>query len=781
MMITRFPVLFLAFIASLEIFAQPYYGVQTHCGQIYRPDYDSATVVAMLDSIKKAGFSCIRDEMYWSLVETQPGVFSFPPQFDFYAEQARLRGISILLILNYNNPLYAAHAGAGITTDTNRALFLRYCKAVVQRYSPKGIKLYEIWNEPNLQMFWDPSPSAADYVKLLQKIYLPLKQTDGTITIIAGATSPAEGAAAPNIPWTQFLSSVFAAGGGNSMDAVSFHLYRVDKSPEQFLDADMLALQAMAGTGKNIFLSECGYPTNTGWPNVTLQKQAEYVPRLYLYGKKFPALKQVSYYDFRNDGTDPASTEANFGLVYQNLAPKPAYTSMSSLMRAISGKPLSRALTQGAFYFFTFADSTGKTHAFWTTGSTAVKEELFGSSWLRVINSYGHEYFIYDSNKRLEINYTGLPLYLTEMNQPPALLNIAIRRVTDSLIAGASLQLSLRAVTANGLTAFIDSSAVSWQSLDSNAAVSSTGMITALRAGIARIRAEFAGKTDTLTLTILPPYTYLEIEPYNSFDTSAVTYVSMLPETSCSLTDTNFTTPPHALRVNYALKYASISAHRVVFNKIYSLPGEPDSLLLDVYNDGFGHILNFTFTDADGQDFSINSAPNLLTNIRGWKTVKVPMTNFGSTFTYPVKLKRVLLYLVRPGAVVDSVYRGALLLDNLRVHNGLLSSYDDFGSGQPADFELYQNFPNPFNPATTIRYVIGGAPAPAGTDNAVWYNVRLTVYDVLGREVTKLVNEIQRAGEYAVPFDAALLPSGIYIYELRVNGLRDVRKMVLLR
>ncbi len=93
---------------------------------------------------------------------------------------------------------------------------------------------------------------------------------------------------------------------------------------------------------------------------------------------------------------------------------------------------------------------------------------------------------------------------------------------------------------------------------------------------------------------------------------------------------------------------------------------------------------------------------------------------------------------------------------------------------QPAAFELYQNFPNPFNPTTRIKYQVSSIS-----------QVVLKVYDVLGKEVAVLVNEEQPAGRYEVEFQSAVgnrqLASGIYIYTLLVNGNTNSKKMFLLR
>ena len=89
----------------------------------------------------------------------------------------------------------------------------------------------------------------------------------------------------------------------------------------------------------------------------------------------------------------------------------------------------------------------------------------------------------------------------------------------------------------------------------------------------------------------------------------------------------------------------------------------------------------------------------------------------------------------------------------------------------PQTFQLSQNYPNPFNPTTSIRYQVVGTT-----------HVRLAIYDVLGREVTTLVNEEKPAGEYSVTFDGIDLSSGTYFYRLQTdNGFAETKKMVLMK
>ncbi len=88
----------------------------------------------------------------------------------------------------------------------------------------------------------------------------------------------------------------------------------------------------------------------------------------------------------------------------------------------------------------------------------------------------------------------------------------------------------------------------------------------------------------------------------------------------------------------------------------------------------------------------------------------------------------------------------------------------------PLTYELSQNFPNPFNPATVIRYQV--------PNDGV---VKIVVYDVLGREVKQLVNGFRSAGKYETRFDAGSLSSGVYFYRMKAGSFDVIRKMMVVK
>jgi len=93
----------------------------------------------------------------------------------------------------------------------------------------------------------------------------------------------------------------------------------------------------------------------------------------------------------------------------------------------------------------------------------------------------------------------------------------------------------------------------------------------------------------------------------------------------------------------------------------------------------------------------------------------------------------------------------------------------------PSNYSLYQNFPNPFNPSTIIKYSI---PLKENSEASI---VSLKVFDILGREVETLVNEHKNAGNYEISFNSLALPSGIYFYKIASGNFFAMRKMVLVK
>jgi subtilisin-like proprotein convertase family protein len=113
---------------------------------------------------------------------------------------------------------------------------------------------------------------------------------------------------------------------------------------------------------------------------------------------------------------------------------------------------------------------------------------------------------------------------------------------------------------------------------------------------------------------------------------------------------------------------------------------------------------------------------------------------------------------------------GRLIGWGIQFNNSAITSTGNEVSTVPVRFNLHQNYPNPFNPTTSIKY-----------DISMDAFVKITVFDVLGREVQTLINEQKKAGSYSVMVNFSGLASGIYFYTIKAGDFTDTKKMILIK
>ncbi len=111
------------------------------------------------------------------------------------------------------------------------------------------------------------------------------------------------------------------------------------------------------------------------------------------------------------------------------------------------------------------------------------------------------------------------------------------------------------------------------------------------------------------------------------------------------------------------------------------------------------------------------------------------------------------------GARIDDTIYGSILLEVNKISNEI-----------PTGYKIEQNYPNPFNSSTVIKFSL-----PKSS------NVKLKIFDRLGREVTTLVDEKKSAGSYQYVFNGNNLSSGIYFYRIQSQNFVETRKMILLK
>ena len=112
--------------------------------------------------------------------------------------------------------------------------------------------------------------------------------------------------------------------------------------------------------------------------------------------------------------------------------------------------------------------------------------------------------------------------------------------------------------------------------------------------------------------------------------------------------------------------------------------------------------------------------------------------------------------------------------------DSIVNGVNQIGNNIPKDYKLYQNYPNPFNPSTTIKFAVPSLLFPNVSIGNPY--VKISIFDVSGREVQTLVNETLKPGTYEAAFDGSKLPTGIYFYTLFADGNKiDTKKLVLIK
>jgi hypothetical protein len=215
-------------------------------------------------------------------------------------------------------------------------------------------------------------------------------------------------------------------------------------------------------------------------------------------------------------------------------------------------------------------------------------------------------------------------------------------------------------------------------------------------------------------------------------------------------------TPPTAATITIPFNATEIT--------IQGDPSAPFTPRWSESTDADGDNVTYTWELSTMADFS-----NILVSVAGLTEERIELNN-----------RAVADVLDAAGVAVGvpvTLYHRAQATDGKSTVNGIAKSViltrgtlTNIGEELPVEFGLNQNYPNPFNPATTISYQVAESRM-----------VSLKVYDMLGREVATLVNDVQTAGSYNISFDAARLSTGIYIYRMVSGGFVQTRKMTLMK
>jgi len=304
-----------------------------------------------LDKIAAAGFKFIRMDFDWQPTEPTPGKYDWSI-YDGLTTRLEKHGLRAIYILDYTHSAYEPkvasrgalepHSPEWHTASPRHpesvAAYARWAAAAAKHFKKDHI-IWEIYNEPNGD-FWKPHPNADEYAALALAAAKAIRQGERHATIIGPAMAGFE--------WP-FIETCLKSGVLEYIDAVSVHPYRNPKSPPETASKDYKKLRAMidqyapkSRQGKIPILSgEWGYSSHTG--GISIENQAAYAVRQQL-SNLLNGVPLSIWYDWKNDGEDPAENEQNFGTVNSDLSPKPAYIALQEMTRELAGYKIQRRL-----------------------------------------------------------------------------------------------------------------------------------------------------------------------------------------------------------------------------------------------------------------------------------------------------------------------------------------------------------------------------------------------------------------------------------------------------
>ncbi len=306
---------------------------------------NSTELATYLDGLEDAHAKWVRFDFAWSDIQSVNATTFDWPRYDAVVAAANARNIEVLGMIGYT-PGWALPAGCfnDKCHPNDPAQFAQFVSEVVNRYKDNGVKHWEIWNEPNIQTFWQPAPNVAQYSTLLQLSYQAAKIADPTSFVLNGGFSPAE-SNGTNIAPIDFLSGMYANGAKDYFDALSHHPYcyagtfdcpttyapwsawsQMSETPVNLRGI----MTANSDASKKIWVTEFGAPTN-GDQAVSEAQQATMLTDAYTILSSQTWAGPLFWYSYQDAGTDINNREDWFGMLRNDGSPKPSFAAFNAL------------------------------------------------------------------------------------------------------------------------------------------------------------------------------------------------------------------------------------------------------------------------------------------------------------------------------------------------------------------------------------------------------------------------------------------------------------------
>ncbi|MFC7218041.1 cellulase family glycosylhydrolase [Streptomyces polyrhachis] len=316
-----------------------------------------------LDDALRLGADWIRIDLSWNNIQPSNSYNYNWHRFDRLVAAAQERDLQILATIAYT-PEWARKPGCPKPTcpPADPQAFAAFAKLAAQRYAPKGIHYWEIWNEQNIRPFWFPNPDPAAYAELLKVTARAIRGADRDAYLLFGGLAVVGDSRAKGfVSDLDFVESVSRRGGNKVVDAISYHPYTYPHLPSARTDfgtafekistakKNLVAVLQRHGTPRlPIWITETGAPTDgpggatdgrskeslKGVTHVTERRQAEIAADTMAASAANDYVESVFWFAQQDSGTKAqrSSRSRFYGLRRYDGTAKPSY---EALQRAI--------------------------------------------------------------------------------------------------------------------------------------------------------------------------------------------------------------------------------------------------------------------------------------------------------------------------------------------------------------------------------------------------------------------------------------------------------------
>ncbi len=370
-----------------------------------------------IEMLAASGVKWVRMDLIWQNTEMERGKYDFSA-YDHLIKHLEAHGLNALFILDDGNPL--DDGGKPPFTEAGRQAFAKWASAAALHFKGRGI-IWELWNEPNIKIFWPPRSNVQDYIRLAENVGLAFQAKAPGEILIGPAISKVN---------EKFLRECLKGGLLRYFSAVSVHPYRLRRMPETVIkDYKEIKnwIRKYSPEGKHVALlsGEWGYPSVSGKLDET--KQAQFLARMWLTNLA-EGIPLSIWYDWRDDGLEPKNNEHHFGLVkhvYREktnppFEPKPAYWTAQNLSKTLGGFRFSRRIKnkKAGDWILEFQNGSEHRWAAWTTGRhSRLSHPALPPGRYLVVDMTGEAKSIWDNSQGdLALELSPSPIYLIPQN-----------------------------------------------------------------------------------------------------------------------------------------------------------------------------------------------------------------------------------------------------------------------------------------------------------------------------------------------------------------------------